>query len=98
MQYDSSTLANIGSQVASGMLYLENEKVIHRDLAARNVLVGDNLAVKIADFGLARFIKVMRSSLLIFVYVKVIRYAGQGPFMNHLQFGSFLVGLSMDIL
>ena len=30
----------------------------HVDLAARNVLVGENNTVKIADFGLARIIKV----------------------------------------
>lgn len=27
---------------------------MHRDLAARNCLVGDNLVVKIADFGMSR--------------------------------------------
>lgn len=40
------------------MSYLEEQKSIHRDLAARNVLVGEDYTCKVADFGLARVIKV----------------------------------------
>lgn len=32
-------------------------KIFLRDLAARNCLVGDQFAVKVADFGLARFMR-----------------------------------------
>lgn len=39
------------------MQYLASKRLVHRDLAARNVLVGENLEMKIADFGLARNIE-----------------------------------------
>jgi len=54
------TLIDITAQVAGGMAYLESQNYIHRDLAARNILVGESNAVKIADFGLARVIKVTK--------------------------------------
>lgn len=49
-------LIYISAQIASGMAYLEKNKLVHRDLAARNVLISDNNVAKIADFGLARAI------------------------------------------
>lgn len=51
-------LIEMSAQIATGMAYLESQNYIHRDLAARNVLVAESNVVKIADFGLARLIKV----------------------------------------
>ncbi|XP_067839673.1 muscle, skeletal receptor tyrosine-protein kinase [Heptranchias perlo] len=45
---------NITKQISAGMTYLSERKFVHRDLATRNCLVGENLEVKIADFGLSR--------------------------------------------
>ena len=50
-----SSLINMSTQVAEGLIYLGKEKCIHRDLAARNiVLIGSSLTCKVANFELAK--------------------------------------------
>jgi tyrosine-protein kinase Src len=57
-QLSVQAMIDICGQIANGMKYLEERKLVHRDLAARNVLVGVKISgvpvVKVADFGLAR--------------------------------------------
>ncbi|XP_063823334.1 tyrosine-protein kinase Btk isoform X1 [Ostrinia nubilalis] len=55
-QLGPGVLLDMCIQVCKGMAYLERHNYIHRDLAARNCLVGDENVVKVADFGLARYV------------------------------------------
>ncbi|XP_035702625.1 uncharacterized protein LOC110853096 [Folsomia candida] len=41
-------------EIAEGMDFLANNKVLHGDLAARNCLLDGKLSIKITDFGLSR--------------------------------------------
>ncbi|XP_034957242.2 epidermal growth factor receptor isoform X1 [Zootoca vivipara] len=52
----SQHLLNWCVQIAKGMNYLEERRLVHRDLAARNVLVKTPQHVRITDFGLAKLL------------------------------------------
>ena len=52
----SAALLTWCTQIAKGMAYLEEKRLVHRDLAARNVLVQNPKQVKITDFGIAKFL------------------------------------------
>ena len=56
---DTADHLHIARQVCAGMVYLSDRGYVHRDLATRNCLVGEQLTVKISDFGLARSVHSM---------------------------------------
>ena len=53
---DLSSLVLFSYQLSTALSYLESKHFVHRDIAARNVLVSSHDCVKLADFGLSRWI------------------------------------------
>ncbi|MCP5519712.1 MAG: protein kinase [Verrucomicrobiales bacterium] len=47
-------------QLCSALHYAHSKRVIHRDLKPRNILLDRSLRIKLADFGLARFVPLFR--------------------------------------
>jgi focal adhesion kinase 1 len=51
------TLLLYSYQLSTALSYLESKKFVHRDIAARNVLVSTPICIKLADFGLSRWVE-----------------------------------------
>ncbi len=57
LRTDARTLVSYSHQLSTALSYLESKRFVHRDIAARNVLVSSHDCVKLADFGLSRWIE-----------------------------------------
>eukprot|EP00053_Salpingoeca_punica_P002033 m.35904 g.35904 ORF g.35904 m.35904 type:complete len:432 (+) comp11350_c0_seq1:518-1813(+) len=51
------------AQIVAGVSYCHRKRVIHRDLKCENILLGENLEIKVSDFGFATAVPARDSSL-----------------------------------
>ena len=72
-------LCNVVEQICCGLAYLGRERFVHRDIATRNCLVGEDLVVKVADFGLSRSVYTSDYYRLVYIRLPLYRYVSFVP-------------------
>lgn len=52
--FNFQQILRMAAEIADGMAYIHKNKLVHRDLAARNCMVGEDMVVKVGDFGMTK--------------------------------------------
>lgn len=54
-------------QILSGLAYLHARNTVHRDIKGANILVDPNGEIKLADFGMAKHVRIYPLTLFVFL-------------------------------